>query len=81
MVAERVVFVVSYSSSDLISIVTFHATVMTSGSPTHLMGCGVKRNDHFKIKTSHHHFFTRRFGNSVQTTEGNDNESILFRSI
>ena len=81
MVAERVVFVVSYSSSDLISIVTFHATVMTSGSLSYLVGCGVKRNDHFKIKTRHHHFFTRRYGNSVQTTEGNDNESILFRSI
>ena len=45
MVAERVVFVVSYSSSDLISIVTFHATVMTSGSLTYLMGCGVASHD------------------------------------
>ena len=54
---------------------------MASGSLTYLVGCGVKRNDHFQIKTRHHHCFTRRYGNSVQTTEGNDNESILFRSI
>ena len=55
--------------NDLIRVVTLHATAMASGSPTYLMGCGVKRNDHFQIKTRHHHFFTRRYGNSVQTTE------------
>jgi len=66
---------------NLIRVVAFGSAVMTSGFLTYLMGCGVKRNDHFKIKTRHHHFFTRRYGNSVQTTEGNDNESILFRSI
>ena len=48
MGAERVAFVVSYSSSDPISIVTFHATVMTSGSLTYLVGCGMKA-DHSHI--------------------------------
>ena len=41
MGAERVAFVVSYRSNDLISVVTLHAAVVTSGSLTYLVGCGV----------------------------------------
>jgi len=41
MGAERVAFVVSYRSNDLVRVVALHATVMASGSLTYLMGCGV----------------------------------------
>ena len=41
MGAERVVFVVSYRSNDLISVVTFHAAVIASGSLSYLMGCSI----------------------------------------
>ena len=49
MGAERVVFVVSYRSNDLISVVTFHAAVIASGSLTYLMGCGIASNDSYKV--------------------------------
>ena len=48
MGAERVAFVVSYRSNDLVRVVTLHATVMASGSLTYLMGCGMKA-DHSHI--------------------------------
>ena len=38
---------------DLIRVVTLHATVMTSGSLTYLMGCGVAYNDSNQTNTSH----------------------------
>ena len=50
MGAERVAFVVSYRSNDLVRVVTLHATVMASGPLTYLMGCGVASN-HCKLKT------------------------------
>jgi len=42
MGAERVAFVVSYRSNDLVRVVTLHATVMASGSLAYLVGCGMK---------------------------------------
>ena len=39
MGAERVVFVVSYRSNDLIRVVTLYASVIASGLLTNLMGC------------------------------------------
>jgi hypothetical protein len=44
MGAERVVFVVSYRSNDLIRVITLHAAVMTSGPLAYLVGCGVASN-------------------------------------
>ena len=41
MGAERVAFVVSYRSNDLVRVVTLHATVMTFGSLTYLVGCSI----------------------------------------
>ena len=38
MGAERVVFVVSYRSNDLVRVVTLHSTIMASGSLAHLVG-------------------------------------------
>ena len=49
MGAERVIFVVSYRSNDLISVVTFHAAVIASGSLTYLMGCGIASNDSYQV--------------------------------
>ena len=49
MGAERVAFVVSYRSNDLIRVVTLHATVMASGSLTYLVGCGVASNDSYQV--------------------------------
>ena len=48
MGAERVAFVVSYRSNDLVRVVTLHATVMASGSLAYLVGCGMK-TDHSHI--------------------------------
>jgi|GEM_PF-3386216 hypothetical protein len=48
MGAERVAFVVSYRSNDLVRVVTLHATVMASGSLAYLVGCGMKA-DHSHI--------------------------------
>ena len=45
MGAERVAFVVSYRSNDLVRVVTLHATVMASSSLTYLMGCRIASND------------------------------------
>ena len=50
MGAERVAFVVSYRSNDLVRVVTLHATVMASGSLAYLVGCGMKA-DHSHIQT------------------------------
>ena len=49
MGAERVAFVVSYRSNDLVRVVTLHATVMASGSLTYLVGCGVASNDSYQV--------------------------------
>ena len=45
MGAERVAFVVSYRSNDLVRVVTLHATVMASGSLSYLVGRGITSND------------------------------------
>jgi hypothetical protein len=49
MGAERVVFVVSYRSNDLIGVVTLHTTGMASGSLAYLMGCGVASCDSYQV--------------------------------
>ena len=49
MGAERVAFVVSYRSNDLVRVVTLHATVMASGSLTYLVGCGRAANDSYQV--------------------------------
>ena len=49
MGAERVAFVVSYRSNDLIRVVTLDATVMASGSLTYLVGCGVASDNCSKV--------------------------------
>jgi hypothetical protein len=38
MGAERIVFIVSDLSNDLVRVVTLHAAVVTSGSLSYLMG-------------------------------------------
>jgi len=35
--------------NDLIRVVTLHTTVMTSGSLTHLVGCGVASRDSYQV--------------------------------
>ena len=49
MGAERVAFVVSYRSNDLIRVVTLDATVMASGSLTYLVGCGVASDNSYQV--------------------------------
>jgi len=49
MGAERVAFVVSYRSNDLVRVVTLHATVMASGSLTYLVGCGVASYNSYQV--------------------------------
>ena len=49
MGAEGVVIVSSYSSSDLIRVVTLHPTVIASGPLTYLTGCGIASNDSYQV--------------------------------
>ena len=65
MGAERVAFVVSYRSNDLVRVVTLHATVMASGSLAYLMGCGVASNDSCKVcYLQHRMVLTEAAGNA-----------------
>ena len=49
MGAERIVFIVSDLSNDLVRVVTLHAAVVTSGSLSYLVGCGITSDDSYKV--------------------------------
>ena len=55
--------------NDLVRVITLHATVMTSGSLTYLVGCGVASNDSARHMAGKDENNAKEMGELVQTAD------------